>query len=121
MTRIRARKDSGNAHADQLVRQLTIAMATADTTAARRLVTGDVVWNAIGRRPVIGVDAFCKAFSRYGPATELSIEHLLSCDSSGAVNGIVRWEDNRRAFCHIYEFSDGTAVNALTSYSIRLK
>ena len=123
MTKILRSKDCGNSPKNQLLQDLTIAMAKADTSTARELVTGDIEWTPIGRQPVPGVDAFCRAFSRYGPATKLTIEHVISHGKSGAVNGVVEWGNNRRAFCHVYEFSNakGTAVRSLTSYSIKLK
>ena len=98
-------------------------MARGDETAARERITDGIEWHAVGRRPVVGADEFCRAFSRYGPASALSIEHVISHGRSGAVNGIVAFGEKRRAFCHVYEFSNarGARVSSLTSYSLPLK
>jgi len=120
MTRILKHADCGNSPKNQLVQDLTIAMARGDQERARALVTEGMEWVQIGRKPVVGVDAFCKAFTRYGPASVLTIEHVVSHGRAGAVDGVVEFGKKRRAFCHVYEFSNaaGSRVKALTSYSI---
>lgn len=77
----------------------------------------------IGRKPVVGVEAFCKTFSRYGPTSSLTIEHVITHGRSGAVNGVIEFRDKKRAFCNVYDFANtrGTLVKAVTSYSIPLK
>jgi ketosteroid isomerase-like protein len=98
-------------------------MARGDIKGASALVTDDVEWIQIGRKPLVGVGAFCKAFARYASVSALTIEHVISHGKSGAVNGVVEFGGKRRAFCHMYEFASakGSAVKALASYSIALK
>lgn len=98
-------------------------MAQADTERARELVSDDVHWLAVGRKPVSGVERFCKAISRYGPASELTIEHVVSHGRSGAVDGVVTVGGKSRAFCHMYDFANakGTKVRSLTTYTLVLK
>jgi hypothetical protein len=123
MTIIQKSSDCGNSPKNRLLQELTIAMARGDTQRVRELVSDDVHWLAIGRQPVHGVDAFCKWISRYGAASRLTIEHVVSHGRSGAVNGVVSFGEKSRAFCHMYEFASakGTSVKSLTSYTIALK
>jgi hypothetical protein len=60
--------------------------------------------------------------TRYGPATALSIEHVMSHGRSGAVNGVAAFGRKRRAFCLVGEFGNakGCDVREMTSYSIAL-
>jgi hypothetical protein len=63
-----------------------------------------------------------KAITRYGPATHLTIEHVISHGKAGAVNGVVEFGEKRRAFCFVFEFSSarGTEVSGITSFSVPL-
>jgi len=123
MTKVQMNTNGSNTPQNLLLQELTIAMARGDTMVARELVTGDIEWVHIGRKPVTGVDAFCKAFTKYGSASALEIEHIICQGKAGAVNGVVQLGGKRRAFCHVYEFGNAkcSVVKALTSYSIALK
>jgi hypothetical protein len=78
MTEVRRRKDCGNSPKNPLLQDLAIALARVDVSRIVELVTSDVRWLPAGRKPVFRVDAFCKATTRYGPATVLTIEHVIS-------------------------------------------
>jgi len=123
MTKICRSSDCGNSPKNQLVQEFTIAMARCDTERVREIVTDDVHWVPIGRKPVHGVDAFCEALARYGPASQLTIEHVLSHGRTGAVNGVVSFGEKSRAFCHMYIFGNvkGANIKSLSTYTIPLK
>jgi len=72
--------------------------------------------------PVIGREPFCRPITRHGPASSVTIEHVISHGKAGAVNGVVEFGRKQRAFCYVFEFSNakGTAVKAITAYSIPL-
>ena len=106
MTKVRTNADWGNSPKNRLIQELTVAMVRADARAAGQLVTEGIEWTYIGRRPVVGVKEFCRALARYGPASTLTIDHVIAHGNSGAVDGVIEF---------------GTKVSALTSYSIPLK
>jgi len=122
MTKIEATPNCGNSPKSQTLVELTVAIARADVSALAALVTLDVSWNPVGRKRVAGVEAFCKAITRYGPAKRLTIRHVLTHGSSGAVDGIVDYNGRQRAFCFMFDFANakGKAVRNISSYSIAL-
>jgi hypothetical protein len=122
MTKINNRHDCGNSPKNRLVQDLTIAIACADASRIAALTTIDVRWLPVGRKPVTGADAICKAITRYGPATSLIIEQVISHGRGGAVNGVVEFGPKRRAFCNVFEFASakGGRVKTVTSYSVAL-
>jgi hypothetical protein len=70
----------------------------------------------------LGAEAFCKAITRYGPATVLTIEHVICHGKAGAVNGVVEYGRKRRAFCYVVEFSaKALKVGEITTFSVALE
>lgn len=122
MTRVKKRVDCGNSPKNEVLQELTIAMARGNEARVREFLTTSFEWLPVGRQPVAGVDAVCKALLRYGPASALTIEHVISHGRSGAVDGFIEFGNKRRAFCNVFDFENakGTRVRALTSYSIAL-
>lgn len=117
---IEVREDSPK---NQLLQDLVVAFARADVSRISELVAHDVRWLPVGRQPVMGVDEFCRAITRYGPATRLTIERVISNQRAGAVNGVVEFGHKQRAFCYVFEFGTAPAVEVrtITSYSIALE
>ena len=107
----------------RLLQALAIALADADVPALLRLVTTDVRWQPVGRRAVSGVDAFLRTVTRYGPATMLTIDTLISEGGSGAVSGTLVFGRKRRSFCLVCTFADGdpTSIRSIVSYSQPLR
>jgi hypothetical protein len=122
MTEIRTAGNCGNSPKNQLLHDLAIALASADTPRLAAIVTEDVRWLPVGNKPVSGTDAFCRAVTRFGPATAITIEHVVSHGKAGAVNGVVEFGRKQRAFCLVVEFNSakGSEVSKITSYSIPL-
>jgi hypothetical protein len=122
MTEIKQTQDCGNSPKNQLLHDLAIALASADVSRLAGIVTEDVRWLPVGATPASGVDAFCRAVTRFGPATAVTIEHVVSHGKAGAVDGVVEFGRKRRAFCLVIEFANakGTEVSEITSYSIAL-
>lgn len=122
MTLIRKCEACGNSPKNLLLQDLTIALARADFLCIRAIVSEDVLWTVPGRKPVSGVDAFCKAVTRHGLATQLELRHVVSHGKAGAVEGVVQFGKKQRAFCHVFEFSSakGDRVKSITTYSLPL-
>jgi hypothetical protein len=122
MTKIETKSDCGNSPKNKLVQELTIAIAKADIARISRLVAEDVSWLPVGGKAVEGRESFVKAITRHGPATKVTIEHVISHGRAGSVNGIVEFGKKHRGFCQVFEFTNakGTQVSAITSYSIPL-
>ena len=122
MPQIKPGNDCGNSPKNLFLQNLTIAMASGNAQRISRFLTPDVVWQTAGGKPVSGVEQVCKTITRFGPATLLEIEHVITHGKAGAVNGIVQFGRKKRAFCHVYEFSSarGTAVKQITAYALTL-
>lgn len=120
MTRIKKRKEFGSSAKIQLLEEFTAALARAHLAKISDMVSADVTWQSIGRQPVAGRDAVCKAMTRYGPATAVEIDHVVADGRGGAVDGFVEFGAKRRAFCHVFEFggAKGSSIRAITTYSI---
>jgi hypothetical protein len=123
MTEITRSENCGNSPKGLLLQDLTVAFARADALRIEDLVTSDVRWLPVGGQPVLGAAAFCNAITRYGPASAVAIEHVITHGNAGAVNGVVEYGRKRRAFCYIVEFSSakGSKVREITSYSVNLE
>jgi hypothetical protein len=122
VTDIETKADCGNSPKNALLQALVVAVARADSSAIAKLVAEDVCWTPVGRKPVMGREQFCKQITRHGPATRVTIEHVISHGRAGAADGIVAFGKKRRAFCYVFEFSNakGTEVKAITAYSLPL-
>lgn len=120
MTKVHLNQACGNSPKNQLLQELTVAIAKADFDAISRIVTEDVRWSPVGRKPVHGVGSFCRAIARYGPASMLRVDQVISHGKSGAVNGVVTFAEKSRGFCYVVEFrsAKGQEVSGITSYSI---
>lgn len=123
MTKVQRSRDCGNSPKNQLLQELTVAIARGDEGQTLKSLSADVQWNPIGRKSVSGAQAVCRGLLRYGPASSLEIGHVVSHGRSGAVDGVVAFGKKKRAFCQVYEFSSakGTEVNGITTYSIAIK
>jgi hypothetical protein len=121
MTEIKESKSSGKSPKDLLLQDLTVAFAHADVLRIADFVARDVRWLPVGGKPVLGAETFCKAITRYGAATVLTIEHVICHGKAGAVNGVVEYGRKRRAFCYVVEFSaKELTIQEITTFSVAL-
>jgi hypothetical protein len=122
MTEIRSSEDWDKSPKNLLLQDLTVAFAHADVLRIADFVARDVRWLPVGGKPVLGAEAFCKAITRYGPATVLTFEHVICHGKAGAVNGVVEYGRKRRAFCYVVEFSaKALKVGEITTFSVALE
>jgi hypothetical protein len=123
MTKVQRSQDCGNSPKNQLLQELTVAIARSDEAKLSGFLAADVQWSPVGRESISGAKAVCRALMRSGKATALKIEHVISHGRSGAVDGIVVFGDKKRAFCHVYEFGSAKGVNVsgFTTYSVAIK
>lgn len=119
MTQVTRSKDCGNSPKNELLEAFSIAVARKDLSLIGDLLAEDARWLPAGRKPVVGKDAVARAITKYAPATSLTIEHVISHGRAGAVNGYAEFGRKRRAFCHVFEFSNarGDRIEAITTYS----
>jgi hypothetical protein len=122
MTEIRESGGFGDSPKNLLLQDLTVAFARADVLRIADFVARDVRWLPVGSQPILGADALCKGISRYGPATVVTIEHVISHEKAGAVNGVVEYGRKRRAFCYVVEFSaKELKIKEITTFSVALE
>jgi hypothetical protein len=122
MTDITISSGCGASRTDKLLESFVVALAHADRVRMYDLLTDDVTWQQIGSQPVVGREAVCRAITRYGPASAVQIEHIVSNARSGAVNGVVEFRRKQRAFCHVFELqgTKETRISAICAYSIAM-
>ncbi len=119
MTTINIRGNCGNSPKARTLQDLVTAIALADPDLIARIVSNDVVWNPVGAKSVSGASAVCRALVRHGPASSLTIHHLLTHGRGGAVDGVSEYRGKRRAFYIVVDFTSakGQKVAGITSFS----
>ena len=122
MTEINRSGDCGNSPKNQLVENVSVALAIADVDALSDWVTDDVKWEVVGGSTVSGQSELADAVERPGreEPTAVTIEHVVTHGKAGAVSGRVAFGQGTREFCDVYEFSSarGTHVKSVKSYRI---
>ncbi len=118
-------EDCGNAPKRELLKQLLIAFAKMDTNFMNENFTDGIQLNYVGERIVQGKDQVIESLCqvKYGKTTALHIHHLITHGSTGAAEGILVFDDQKRlAFCNVYRFSSGKAakIKEISSYTIPL-
>ena len=115
--------DCGNSPKQKLLEDMSVALAGADAGLIDSLAVPELVWLHVGKKPVEGQDAVLSAIRQSGPATEVSIERVVSHGRAGAVNGIITRGGKRTAFCHMFEFNNTkcTHVKSISTYSVVLR
>ena len=115
--------DCGNSPKQKLLEDMSVALAGADAGLIDSLTVPELVWLHVGGNPVEGQDAVLSAIRQSGPATEVSIERVVSHGRVGAVNGIITRGGKRTAFCHMFEFNNTkcTHVKSISTYSVVLR
>ncbi len=126
MTRVVIGEDCGNSPKNLFVQNLTIAFAKGDSKFILGSVTDDIRWNIVGDTSVQGKDNLGATLERMknDKAAELTIEHISTHGSAGAVSGTIKSKNGKtRAFCDVYKFSDprGTRVKEIKSYVIEIR
>ena len=120
MTRVIKDKSCGNSPKNELLQAFCIAAARKDLGLIEDLVTDDVGWHQVGRKPVSGSTAVARAITKYCPASKLRIDHVISHGKAGSVDGIIEFGNKRRAFCHVFEFASARAdrIRSIKTFSV---
>ena len=122
MTEINRSGDCGNSPKNQLVENVSVALATADVDALSGWITDEVRWEIVGGATVSGRSELADAVERLGreEPTAVTIEHVMTHGKAGAVSGRVAFGQDSREFCDVYEFSSarGTHVKSIKSFRI---
>lgn len=123
MTTVDIPDSCGNSPKARTLQDLVTAMALADAELIARIVADDIVWTPIGARPVSGAAAVCRALVRHGPASRLTIHHIVVHGRSGAVDGISEYRNKPRAFYIVVDFTSakGQKVARMTSFSTDIR
>ena len=113
----------GNSPKQKLVEDMSVALAGADVGIMASLAVPELVWLHIGKKPIEGQNAVLSAIRKSGPATEVTIERVVSHGRAGTVNGIITRSGKHTAFCHMFEFKNakGTHVKSISTYSMVLR
>lgn len=125
MTRIISRPNCGNSPKMEFIKQFNIAFAKGDATFLTNNVTDDIIWNIIGDKKIVGIEAFTVELEKMQSlkTSELIINQILSHGKEGAANGVMIMENgNKYAFSDFYIFqgAKGEKIKAITSYCIEI-
>jgi hypothetical protein len=122
VTEINRSGECGNSPKNQLVENVSVALATADVDALSEWVTDEARWEVVGGPTARGRSDLAAAVERAGreEPTAVIIEHVVTHGKAGAVSGRVAFGQRTREFCDVYEFSTarGTHVQSVKSYRI---
>ncbi|OAN64653.1 DNA-binding protein [Balneola sp. EhC07] len=125
MTKITVKPDCGNAPKKELLKQLNIAFARANSNFLADIVSDDIEWDIMGDQKVSGKEQFTRKLEtlKSEKVSELMLDRILTHGKEGAANGIIKMENgNEYAFSDFYEFTGakGTKVRSITSYIVRI-
>ncbi len=125
MTKIISCPNCGNSPKMEFLKQFNIAFAEGNVTFLMENVTDDIVWNIIGERKIVGIEAFTEKLEKMKSVktTELKLDQILSHGKEGAANGVMTMENGKQyAFSDFYVFQSakGEKVKAITSYCIEV-
>ena len=122
-TKVTRSSDCGNSPKQKLLEDVSVAIACADIGSLEALTLPEVVWEKVGRKPLVGLDAVVSGIRRDGSASEVTIERVVSHGRAGAVNGILSRGEKRTAFCHMFEFNSTkcTHVRSISTYAVGLR
>tara|TARA_R110002050_G_scaffold34230_1_gene86573 strand:+ start:13719 stop:14051 length:333 start_codon:yes stop_codon:yes gene_type:complete len=109
----------------EFIKQFNIAFAKWNATFLTNNVTDDIVWNIIGDKKIVGIEAFTEELEKMQSlqTSELIIDQILSHGKEGAANGVMIMENgNQYAFSDFYIFqgAKGEKIKAITSYCIEI-
>ena len=126
MVKITVDEDCGNAPKKLLLRDFNIAVVQNDSEFISRNVADAIRWDMVGDKVLEGkgdVAAGLEQVKRKN-ATELTLKNIITHGNTGAVDGLLRFEDGRSyAFCDVYRFSSSAKdakIKEITSYVIAL-
>ena len=120
MTRVTKDGNCGNSPKNELLQAFCIAAARKDLELIEALMADDVAWHPVGRKPVAGSEAVARAITKHCPASALHIEHVITHGRAGSVDGIIEFGNKRRAFCHVFEFSNakGDRIRSIRTFTL---
>lgn len=122
--KIKGAENCGNSPKNEILRDLTIASVKNEQDFFMDWMADDVVWEIIGDQRIEGKGNFEETLimKMKDKVTELTIENVITHGKTGAVNGIVKLENNQHfAFCDIYTFkthSKQSKIQSIASYII---
>lgn len=125
MPKITIQTDCGNSPKMTFLKELNIAFANGDIDDILNRVSDDITWELVGGRKLDGLDAFSKELEKMKEnlPSEFILDLVVTHGKSGAANGIIIAEDNKKyAFADFYTFSNakGNRVQSITTYMIAL-
>ena len=125
MIKVISSPNCGNSPKMEFLKDFNIAFAKGDVKFITENVTDEIVWNIIGDRKIEGKEKFTEELEQMKSekATELTIDQVLSHGKEGAVNGIIKMQNEKKyAFSDFYKFkgAKGLIIKSITSYVIEI-
>lgn len=119
MTELEIPAGCGNSPKARTVQELVTGIALADAAMISPLLAADVLWQPVGGKTITGAPAVSRALVRHGPATSLTIEHIVVHGRSGAADGFSTYGRKRRAFYIVVDFTNtkGETIGRIRSFS----
>ncbi|WP_295810476.1 nuclear transport factor 2 family protein [uncultured Nitratireductor sp.] len=113
-------KDCGNSPKNQLVQDVSVALAAGDAETLSKLLVENAVWEIAGERTFEGRDAIIAA-SAQTRVRALTVDHAISHGRTGAANGRLDLENGRKiAFCDVQDFANAKGTSVLRVSTLRV-
>ena len=114
--------DCGNSPKNQLVEDVSVALATAHADTLADQLIDEVRWEIVGGPTLTGRAEVTEAIPRHlrETPTSVTIERVVTHGRGGAVSGRITFAKGAQEFCDVYEFSSarGTHIKSIKSYRI---
>ena len=122
MTKLNIEADCGHSPKKEFLKELNIAFAKGNAEFIINNVNDSIIWNIIGDKKIEGKDNFIREMEimKDYTADELTIHNIITHGAEGAVNGEMKMNGKKYAFCDIYQFTSATKsiIKSMTSYVI---
>lgn len=122
MTKLNIEAEPGHSPKKEFLKELNIAFAKGDAAFIVNNVNDSIVWNIVGDKKIEGKDNFIKEMEimKDYVADELTIHNIITHGAEGAVNGEMKMNGKKYAFCDIYQFTSAgkSIIKSMTSYVI---
>ncbi len=124
--KITCKPDCGNAPKMELIRQLSIALASVDVARVSEIITDNVTWNIVGDRIKQGKSNVLSTLIEISDTriNKLELTTIVTHGRDGAVHGTFKLESGQVfAFSEFFAFTSvkDAKVKAITTYIIELR
>ncbi len=127
MARVTVQADCGNAPKKEFLRDFEIAFTDKDSKKILDFFADNIYWEIVGENVIKGMTEATKMVETMmdGTISELTIETIITHGDTGAVNGTMKFTNEKiYGFCDVFTFTShakDAKIKKLTSYVVELR